>query len=163
VNGSRRKRQGGDVEKRNPGHRSIGVEIKIKKVGTQTIHGDPDASDVTHTYRVIDDGLEFAIAFRSHSHGCSLTIAGEEGILYTDKESNTVRRQVLAVGRGCGIGVESDELVAGLSPWSIRGVMLAEKRRETRELTLAARGSDESPAQPVVLIEGTITDLDRHL
>jgi hypothetical protein len=139
------------------------MEIRIKRVESETMSGDPATSDVTNTYRVIDDGLEFIIAFRSHSHGCSLTIAGQEGILYTDKDSNTVRRQVLAVGRGCGIGVERDELVAGLSPWSIRGVMLTEKRKEMRELKLATKRSEDGSPQPVVLIDGKVTDLHRYL
>jgi hypothetical protein len=139
------------------------MEIRIKRVESETMSGDPATSDVTNTYRVIDDGLEFIIAFRSHSHGCSLTIAGQEGILYTDKDSNTVRRQVLAVGRGCGIGVERDELVAGLSPWSIRGVMLAERSKEMRELTFAKGWPEDGHAQPVVLIDGQITDLHEDL
>lgn len=78
------------------------MEIRIKKVGLQTINGDPGASDVTNTYRVIDNCNEFVITCRSHRHGGSLGIAGKEGVLYTDRENNTVRRQVLAVGRGCG-------------------------------------------------------------
>jgi hypothetical protein len=138
------------------------MEIKIRRIGTYATKGDPGATDVTTTYRVTDEGNQFEIHFRSHSHGCNLTLAGQEGILYTDRENGTVRRQILAVGRGCGIGIENDELVEGLSPWSIRGVLFAERTGETREITLLIEGPENSEIQPVVLLDGVMAGiLDR--
>jgi hypothetical protein len=134
------------------------MEIKIKRTGNAIINGDPGALDVTNTYRVTDEGKEFHITFRSHLYGASLGIAGKDGVLYTDRDENSVHRHVLAVGRGCGIGVESDELVEGLSPWAIRGVILAGKRNETREITLTTEQVEGNPDLPAVLVDGLATD-----
>ncbi len=139
------------------------MEIIIRKTGVPVINGDPGASDVTSTYRVTEDGREFQITFRSQRYGMSLGIAGEPGVLYTDSDSHTVHRRVLAVGRGCGIGVESDELVEGLSPWSIRAVILAHRREETGEIRLTSPGIDGNPERPAVFVDGRITDLHQHL
>jgi hypothetical protein len=130
------------------------MDIKITRIGTQHLNGDPDASDVTNTYLVIDNGKEFRITYRTHSHGGNLGIAGQEGILYTDKDDNTVRKQVIAVGKICGISIESDELVEGLSPWAIRGVVFADRRKETGEIRLIIEGSEGSCDQPVILTDG---------
>jgi hypothetical protein len=63
------------------------------------------------------------------------------------------------------VGVENDELVEGLSPCAIRGVILADRDKETRELTITAtarkvEGIDDHPA---VLLDGQITDLHQYL
>ena len=134
------------------------MEIRIKKIGDSVSKGDPGALDVTNTYRVTDDGREFHITLRTHPYGASLGIAGKDGVLYTDKEENSVHRHVLAVGRGCGIGVESDELVEGLSPWALRGVILAGRRNEAREIALFTEGRENSADSPLVLVDGSATD-----
>jgi hypothetical protein len=134
------------------------VEITIERVGTTNMDGDPDTSDVTNTYLVIENGKEFRITYRNHRHGANLGIAGQEGILYTDRDDNIVRKQVIAVGKVCGITIESDEPVEGLSPWALRGVVLADRSKETREISLTADGPHASCGQPVVLIDGTVTD-----
>ena len=133
------------------------MEIKIKRTGNPIINGDPGALDVTNTYRVTDEGKEFHITFRSHLYGATLGILGKDGVLYTDKDENSVHRHVLAVGRGCGIGVESDELVEGLSPLAVRGVILAGKRDETREITLTTEQAEGNTVLPVVLVDGQVT------
>jgi hypothetical protein len=74
-----------------------------------------------------------------------------------------VSKYVLAVGNACGVRIESDELVEGLSAWSIRGVMLADRRGETREITLTTGQKESNHNQPVVLIDDQITDLDQYL
>lgn len=139
------------------------MEITIKRSGNPKINGDPGALDVTNTFRVLVDGKEFHITFRSHRYGASLGIAGMEGVLYTDKEENSVHRHVLAVGRGCGIGVESDELVEGLPTWAVRGVILAGRRNETGEITLIIEQSEDNAGLPTVLLDGVVTDLHHHL
>jgi hypothetical protein len=130
------------------------MDIKILRIGTQHLNGDPDASDVTNTYLVIDNGKEFRITYRTHSHGGNLGIAGQEGILYTDKDNNTVRKQVITVGKICGISIESDELVEGLSPWAIRGVVLADRSKETGDIRLIIEAPEGSCGEPVILIDG---------
>jgi hypothetical protein len=135
------------------------MDIKIMRTGTQHLHGDPDTSDVTNTYLVIDNGREFRITCRTHTHGGNLGIAGQEGILYTDEDDNTVRRQVIAVGKTCGISIENDEVVEGLSPRALRGVVIADRSKETKEIRLITEGAEESCGQPVLLIDRSVRDL----
>jgi hypothetical protein len=130
------------------------MDIRIVRIGTRNLNGDPDASDVTSTYLVVDNDKEFRITCRTHSHGGNLGIAGQEGILYTDKDDNTVRRQVIAVGKICGISIESDEVVEGLSPWALRGIVIADRSKETREIRLITKGSEKDCGPPVILIDG---------
>ena len=139
------------------------MEIRIRKTGVPRINGDPGASDVTNTYRVTDNDREFEVTYRSHRFGASLGIAGEPGVLYTDTETNTVRRHVLAVGRGCGIGVESDELVDGLSPWSTRTVIFADRTGEAGEIVLTIDDPSDVTCRPTVRINGRITDTGEKL
>lgn len=132
------------------------MEIKIKKTGIATIKGDPGAADVTHAYRVVDRGREFHITFTSHRHGHSVGIAGEKGTLYIDGEEDTVRRQVFDVGLGCGVGIASDEPVEGLSPWSVRVVVLAHRAKEEREITLVM--GESGSERPAVFVDGEAAD-----
>jgi len=135
------------------------MEIKIKRRGSPVVNGDPGALDVTNMYRVTAGEREFYITFRSHPYGASLGIAGEEGVLYTDSAESCVRRQVLVPGRDCcGINVEKDESVEGLSPWAIRGVILAGKRGEAREITLIIEEDGAGVDSPMVLVDGAATD-----
>lgn len=130
------------------------MEIRVENMGERQVNGDPGASDVTDTYRVVDDGNEFRITFRSHKYGSSLGIAGQQGVLYTDEETGTVRRHVLAVGRGCGIGVESDELVEGLSPCALRVVVFAARTGEKGEVVLSDEGPDNESGRPMLHVGG---------
>jgi len=135
------------------------MEIRIKRTGSPVVNGDPGALDVTNTYRVTEDAKEFYITFRSHLYGASLGIAGEEGVLYTDSVENSVRKQVLVPGRDCcGINVEADEPVEGLSPWAIRGVILAGKKGEAGEITLIIEEEGDGVDSPMVLVDGAAVD-----
>lgn len=137
--------------------------ISVRRIGTEKLHGDHDGSDVTNIYKVIDNGREFTVIYRSHRHGGNLGLAGQRGFLYTDADTDTVRRQVITVGQVCGISIESDEAVEGLSPWAIRGVIMAERSRETREITITAGARGAPCDQPVILVDGEVTDLQKHL
>jgi len=120
------------------------VEITITKISTRYLHGDPHSSDITNIYLVVENGREFRVAHRTHAHGSSLALEDEEGILYTDHDENSVRRQVITVGKICGVSIESDDVVEGLSPWALRGVVLANRlgRRSARtEATQSERSS----------------------
>jgi hypothetical protein len=129
------------------------MEIRIRKIKTQMRDGAP--SDITNTYRVVDNGKEFIITFRSYFHGRRLGIAGEEGFLYRDNDSNSVRRQVIAAGPACGLSITSDETVEGLSPLSIEGVMIAEQRGETGDVILTT-GGPEGSERVLLIVDGVI-------
>jgi hypothetical protein len=163
------------------------MDITITRIGTEYLNGDPNSSDITNTYLVIqyrgqapgivcsehgeregeagyplaggalpvegatrapviDNAKEFRITCRTHSHGGNLGIEGQEGILYTDEDDNTVRRQVIAVGKTCGISIESDEVVEGLTPQALRGVVIADRSIETTEIRSITVGSEETPS-----------------
>lgn len=132
------------------------MEIKILKTGTQDANGD--GSDVTNTYAVMDNGNEFIVSRRTHRHGGNIAINGQVGFLYIDSETNTVRRQVVAVGRSCGISIDADEPVEGLSPWAIRGVVIADLNGEAGEVTVTSEGRDTSFDPPLILIDGKVFD-----
>ena len=132
------------------------MDIRIRRVGTVDRNGD--GSDVTDTYAVIDSANEFLITLRTHAHGRSLALVGDEGFLYTDSETNTVRRQAVSVGKLCGIVIDADEMVEGLSPWALRGVVIADRNREAKEIRISDRRRVDSPGEPVVLIDGTPTE-----
>jgi hypothetical protein len=139
---------------RDRSRRRLDLEIRIKKVSAPP-HKNDDSSDPMETYRVIDDGREFEITLKSHRHGSSsLAIVGLEGTLYTDSDTNTVRRQVITVGRSCGVTIDADELVEGLSVRAIRGVIFANRTGETGEVTLITDGSGTNDDRPMVLIDG---------
>ncbi len=139
------------------------MEIRIKNTGNTLLKGDPGAADMTDTYRVVDNGREFEITFTSHRHGHNLGIAGQKGILYVDDDENSVRKQVFNVGLGCGVGIESDEPVEGLSPWSIRGVIVARRTEEAREITLVVEGIESGSERVTAFIDGRPADLHQHL
>lgn len=132
------------------------MEIKIRRVGTVDRNGD--GSDVTNTYAVIDSGKEFLITLRTHARGSSLALVGHEGFLYTDRDTNTVRRQAVSVGRSCGIIIDADEIVEGLSPWALRGVVIADRNREAKEIRITDHRRADSPGEPVVRIDGKRTE-----
>jgi hypothetical protein len=140
------------------------MRITVRKIGMEKAHGGENASGTTNIYRVIDNGREFAITYRTHGQGGNLGIKGQKGSLYTDTDTDTVCRQVIAVGRGCGISIERDEVVEGLSPWAIRGVIMAERSGETREISIIVAAAPEVDSdQPVVLVDGEVADLLKYL
>ena len=118
----------------------VRMKITIKHIETKT--NERDESDITDTYRVIDNGKEFLVTFRRYRYGCSLGLAGQKGMLYTDHENDKVCLQVFDIGRDCGLKIESDEPVEGLSTQAIRGVILAVRKKETKEITLTSDSSD---------------------
>jgi hypothetical protein len=139
------------------------LKIKIKRIESQTTDMGGGDREITETYSVIDDGRDFTITLKSHRHGSRLGVVGQEGVLYTDRDNNTVRRQVITVGRSCGVTIDADELVEGLSVWSIRGVIFANRTGEGREITLNVERSENGDDQPVILIDGQAKELDRGL
>ena len=139
------------------------MEISIRRIGTEKLHEDRDASDVTNTYEVIDNGRQFTITYRSHSYGCNLGLEGQKGFLYTDADTDTVHRQVITVGQACGIIIEKEEAVEGLSSWAIRGVIMAERSGETRAITMTTEAREAASDQPVIFVDGEITDLQKYL
>jgi hypothetical protein len=124
-------------EKKGSNKRTGGfMAIIVRLIGPEGLHADNAGSGATNVYRVVDNGREFTITFKSHSHGGSIGLAGQRGFLYVDDETHTVRRQVITVGNSCGVNVESDEAVEGLSPRAIRGVVMAERSKEKGEISL---------------------------
>lgn len=132
------------------------MEIRIRRVGMVDRNGD--GSDVTNTYAVIDEGKEFLITLRTHVRGSSLALVGHEGFLYTDLETNTVRRQAVSVGRTCGIIIDADEVVEGLSPSAIRGVVIADRNREAKEIRILDRAPAGGCNEPVVVVDGEVAE-----
>ncbi len=136
------------------------MEISIERIVTPITAGNVSTSDVRNTYRVREGDGEFIITCHWHIHGGSLSIAGKEGTLYTDDETDTVHRQVLRIGRDCGLNIEIDEVVEGLSPRSIRGVIILDRQKEKERLTLPDEPVEETGSGPVSLMDGKATDAD---
>ncbi|OPY80938.1 MAG: hypothetical protein A4E64_00101 [Syntrophorhabdus sp. PtaU1.Bin058] len=109
--------------------------ITIKKVSGHKTGEHPYSPDTTGTYLVTDNGKEFTIVYRSHSHGSSFALEGEKGSLYTDSETDTVHNQVVKLGGACGLNID-DTLIEGLSPRALQGVIFAEQNRIAEEITL---------------------------
>ena len=51
-----------------------------------------------------------------------------------DSDDNRVHRQVVALSGACGLNTD-DEVVEELSPWALRGVIMADQRNESGEIT----------------------------
>ncbi len=109
------------------------MEIRIKKINTRVLAGN--ASGEINTYRVIEDGKEFFLNRTVRLHGSSLSMAGEKGILYVDSEDNKVHRQIVALSGACGLNTD-DETVEGLSPQSVRLLIMADERNESEEILI---------------------------
>jgi hypothetical protein len=118
------------------------MKIKIKKINTQVLTGN--ASGVINTYMVLENGNEFLLTRTSRVHGSSLGIAGKEGILYVDSDDNRVHRQVVALSGACGLNTD-DEVVEELSPWALRGVITADQRNESGEITIIIKEAEDGP------------------
>ncbi|OPY65222.1 MAG: hypothetical protein A4E63_03086 [Syntrophorhabdus sp. PtaU1.Bin050] len=127
------------------------MEIRIERVDSHEVNGDP--SDVVTTYIVRENGKEFQITCRSCRDRRTLGITGKEGSLYIETEDNTVRRQTVALGGGCGLLID-EEPVEGLSPLALRGVLMADQGKNTKEVTITGGGSDGTSNRPLVLIDG---------
>ena len=105
-----------------------------------------------------DEEKEFTLAFHSHKFGSSVGIAGTAGFLYTDMNEKKVYRRALALGRDCGMRLEADEVVDGLSPWAVRGVILAHTYGEGKDvLLLISEGTGDDRVE--VYIDGRLKDL----
>lgn len=137
-------------------------EIRITWYGNPRVNGDPGAKDVTTLYLVEEGGREFRLAFRTHPFGSSVSMEDEPGVLYTDREENAVRCQVLELGRDCGIRTARDEIVEGLSPLAVRGVILAHRFCEGREVVIKGI-AEEGGEGLTVYVGGCPTDLARCL
>jgi hypothetical protein len=137
------------------------MEIRIKRITTPTINGYPDLPEGAGTYLVIDNGKEFTITCRFHIHGNSLCLYGHEGTLHSDMDAGKVYRQTVAPGGGCGL-IITDELVDGLSPWALRGIIFAEQSKERGEILLTSKGlKSEADELPAMFIDGKAAKLNK--
>lgn len=109
------------------------MKITIKKIDSQVLSGN--VSGVANTYRVIEDGRVFLLTRTSHSHGSSISMAGEGGILYVDAEDDRVHRQVVSLSGACGLNTD-DEPVEGLSPLALRGLFIVDLCSEQDQVTI---------------------------
>jgi len=130
----------------------INMEIKIKKIDCHQVDGS--ASDMISTYNVMQNNREFRITCRSNIFGRSFSLDGMDGTLYTNREDNMVHVQKVALGGGCGLIID-DETIEGLSPLTIRAIILAEQNTETREITITIKRLEDGACHPVLLIDGT--------
>jgi hypothetical protein len=72
-----------------------------------------------------------------------------------DSEDNRVHRQVVALSGACGLNTD-DEVVKELSPWVLKGVIFADQRNESEEITIVCNGSGSGPDQPIVSVDNKI-------
>jgi hypothetical protein len=136
------------------------MEITIIRIDTRDANGD--GSDVITTYSIVENGKEFRVTCRSNRYGRSLGMEGKEGLLYVNSDDNTVHWQVVALGGGCGLLID-DEPVEGLSPWALRGVIVAERNNNAREITITTKQSRDSANQPLLIVDGGVEDFYRYL
>jgi len=134
------------------------MEIRIIKLDNP-ISNNTNVSGVKNVYMVIENGVEFRIVFHSHIHGSSLGIDGKKGFLYTDQDTNTVRRQVLAISEGCGLRTEIDEIIEGLSPLSVQGVIYAERNKVKKEIIITDERPSCAKGKPVAFIDNQKIEL----
>jgi hypothetical protein len=132
------------------------MNIRIMKISTKMLTGN--VSGIVGTYRVIEDDKEFVLTRMSHIHGRSLGIEGEKGIIYVDSDDNKVHKQIVAPSGACGLNTD-DELVEGLSPWALRGVIMADQEDESGEILIAGGESESGHGQPTVTLNGRVLDL----
>ena len=129
------------------------MKIKIRKINTQVLTGN--ASGVINTYMVLENGREFLLTRTSRVHGSSLGIAGKEGILYVDSEDNRVHRQVVALSGACGLNTD-DEVVEELSPRALRGVIMADQRNESGEITIIMKEPEDGPDKLLMFVDDKV-------
>lgn len=131
------------------------MNIIIKKLNEQEINSN--TSDIIITYLVAENSKEFTIICKSNLFGRSFMLAGKEGTLYIDREDNRVHLQKVALGGGCGLLID-DEPVEGLSPAAIRGVIIAEDHKDTREIMITDDHHGDHSNKPVIFINGNIRE-----
>jgi hypothetical protein len=119
------------------------MEIRIRRTGSSTLTGNVPGT--VNTYLVVEDGREFRLARTSHTLGSSIGMAGREGILYVDSDDNRVHHQVVAPGGACGLKTD-DEVVEGLSPFTLRAVLMADECNEPGEIAITTTRSHPSSA-----------------
>ncbi len=132
------------------------MEVIIKRIDLDASKENSNISGKKNTYLVIDNNKEFKIICNLHIHGNSLCLAEKNGTLHTDMDTNKVYRQIVAPGGGCGL-IINDEVVEGLSPWALQGIIIAEQKKETGEILLKINDSS-SFEKPVIFINGIPVD-----
>ena len=135
------------------------MKIMIKKIDSHEVDKSP--SDVASTFVVMENGKEFSIICKSNHYGLSFSLDGKDGTLHIDRENNTVYRQVVALGGGCGLLID-DEPVEGLSPMAIRAIILAEKNKASREIALTISQPGDRAKQPLLHIDGVAKDFQQY-
>jgi hypothetical protein len=135
------------------------MEITINKIDSHEVDGN--ASDISSTFDVVENGRKFRITCRSNRYGRSFSLEGKDGTLYTNSEDNMVHRQVVALGGGCGLLID-DEPVEGLSPMAIRGMLVAEQDKEVREVTIKNKQLMDGTHQLLLLIDGMVKDFSHY-
>jgi hypothetical protein len=136
--------------------------ITIKKIGGQTTGGHPDSSDTAGAYLVTENGREFTVIYKSHIHGTSIELVGQQGTLHADQSTGAVYRQMVALSGACGLNVD-EEPVPGLSAWALQGVLIAERDKTISEILFITQGRENDPAGPTMFIDGEPADLKQYL
>ncbi len=114
----------------------VEMEIRIRRTGSRALTGN--ISGIINTYMVVEDGREFLLTRISHTHGSSTGIEDKEGTLYLDSDDNRVHHQATLPGAACGLNTE-DEVVEGLSPLTLRAVLMADQCNESGEITITTK------------------------
>ncbi|MHB8111371.1 MAG: hypothetical protein ACYDHW_15205 [Syntrophorhabdaceae bacterium] len=109
------------------------MKVTIRKENSQVMTGNLPGK--INTYTVIEDGKEFSLTRTSHALGSSIGISGKKGILYVDSDDNKVHWQVAAPSGACGLYTD-DEVIEGISPLTLRAVLLADQCDGEDEITI---------------------------
>lgn len=135
------------------------MEIIIKKIDSHEVDKSP--SDIASTFLVMENGKKFSIICKSNRYGRSIGLEGKDGTLHTSREDNRIYRQTVALGGGCGLIID-DELIEGLSPIAIRGVILAEQNIEAKEINIKTKQQTDGIEGLLLLIDGIVDDFHHY-